>query len=62
MKIQLLTCIVGDFFVHRAGDIVDMADDEGQRCVDHGIGILITEGVPELENPELKASSRRSRR
>jgi len=62
MKIQLLTCIVGDSFVYRAGDIVDMADDEGRRCVDNNIGIQVTEGVPELENPEAKASSRRSRR
>lgn len=62
MKVQLLTCMAGDTFLRVAGDILEISDLEGQRLIECGVAIGIVESAPELENPEAKVSSRRSRR
>ena len=62
MKVHLLTCMAGDTFLHVAGDILEISDLEGQRLIECGVAIGIAESAPELENPEAKISSRRSRR
>lgn len=62
MKVQLLMSMAGDTFLLVAGDILEISDLEGLRLIECGVAIAIAESAPELENPEAKASSRRSRR
>ena len=62
MKVQLLMSMAGDTYLLVAGDILEISDLEGLRLIECGVAIGIAESAPELENPEAKASSRRSRR
>lgn len=65
MKIQMLESISGPLGSYKPGDIWDHADDEdAARIVAAGYAVRVDEPVEPkaVENPEAKASSKRSRR
>ncbi len=65
MKIQMLECISGPAGVFKAGDIWDHHDDvDAARIVAAGYAIRVDEPAEPkaVENPEAKASAKRSKR
>lgn len=68
-KLQMLECISGPLGTYRAGDIWDHPDEaDAARIVAAGFAIRVDGLADEpvqpkaLENPEAKASSKRSKR
>lgn len=65
MKIQMLECISGPAGVFKPGDIWDHYDaEDAARIVAAGYAIRVDEPVElkAVENPEAKASAKRSKR